>query len=538
MRMRISGINAVLGSKYFNIVLLAAYLVLWALLLPYYRFRLYADTCSYLDLARHYLEGNLPQAINGYWAPLISWLLVPFLRAGLDPLLSFKVLTMLSGVLAFFGAGRLLRFCRVMPLVRVFTLAALVPLLAWFALQVNTPDLLSAALLLFYLAEVQRLFDPGLADSPELPFANRKSLRQSLLVGALAGGAYLAKNYNFFFVLVHLAGLLFFHLKNKALAESPRTLLPRVSLAVLVFLLIAGCWMLPISQKYGRFTPGTAGRFNVNLVGPASPGFPYLYQGLLPPPHARASHSWEDPGLYHQPCWQPWASGADLAFELSLLTRNAAKYLSWVWHYHPLVLIIVPLALWFFGQPGKDEKRALGASLWAFFLYPLGYWLVYLEERHIWISILLAFILTAQVLSLLLRQARPWRQWLLLSVVAFALVNQPVRDLYDHRFVNQRQFHTQAQALQARLPLAGKNLATQDGNWHEGLFLSFFTRSRFYGQLPAATSDSTLYQNLKKHRIDYYLVWGEPQNNLDRLKKAVSLPQFHLTVYRVRYQNR
>jgi hypothetical protein len=64
--MRLPGINAFISSTYCKILLVAAYLGLWAILWPYYRLRLYADTCSYLDLAHHYLHGDLQQAVNGY----------------------------------------------------------------------------------------------------------------------------------------------------------------------------------------------------------------------------------------------------------------------------------------------------------------------------------------------------------------------------------------------------------------------------------------------------------------------------------------
>jgi hypothetical protein len=138
------------------------------------------------------------------------------------------------------------------------------------------------------------------------------------------------------------------------------------------------------------------------------------------------------------------------------------------------------------------------------------------------------------VLTCLLRQARLWQQGLLLAAVFLALVNQPARDLYDHRFVNQRQFRHQAQALEARLPVAGKRLATRHGAWHQGLFLSFFTRSRFYGATPAGVTGKALYQSLRRHHIDYYLVWGEPPLQRDHLVPVVRLPDQELTVYRVR----
>lgn len=559
--MRLSGFQAFPGSSFFKLFLPAAYLLLWSLLLPYYRFRLYADTISYLDLAQHYLRGDWYQALNGYWAPLISWLLAPVLTTGADALLSFKVLTMLSGLLALRAADQLLQVYRVLPLVRAAMGTALVPLLAWMALQVNTPDLLSAALLLFYLAQASRLLhtlappapgsEAGLPVPPEagqpLPFPRlatfqglrlaaspkKLAIRQALLLGALGGGAYLAKNYNFYFVLVHLLGLALWVALGKPGRGNRRRLLRPLGLALLVFGLVSACWIGPISWKYGRLTAGTAGRFNLSLAAPGSQGFPYLYQGLLPPPHAGAWQSWEDPGRYQLPAWQPWASKADLAYEASLTAHNAAKYLGMLWHYHPLVLVMVLLAGWLLLQAGPQEKRNLFLSLYGLLLYPLGYWLIYLEERHIWICVLLALVLTGQVLSLLLHQAKAWQQAVLAGLLCGMLVNQPLRDLYDHRFVNQRQFHAQARAVLAHLPLAGKRVATPTGSWHEGLFLSFFTRSRYYGATPAGLSEEEVYQSLKRYRINYFLVWGKGWPGHPRLRRVIYLKEYGLAVYAV-----
>lgn len=45
----------------------------------WYQFRhvIYADGISYLEIAERYAEGNFAEALNGYWSPLFSWLLIP-----------------------------------------------------------------------------------------------------------------------------------------------------------------------------------------------------------------------------------------------------------------------------------------------------------------------------------------------------------------------------------------------------------------------------------------------------------------------------
>lgn len=44
--------------------------------------RFSADSTLYLDIAEKYLRGEFDDAVNGYWGPLLSWLLIPFLYLG------------------------------------------------------------------------------------------------------------------------------------------------------------------------------------------------------------------------------------------------------------------------------------------------------------------------------------------------------------------------------------------------------------------------------------------------------------------------
>ena len=46
--------------------------------------RLTADTMLYFSLAQKYVSGDLSNAVNGYWGPLLAWLLVPFLFLGIS----------------------------------------------------------------------------------------------------------------------------------------------------------------------------------------------------------------------------------------------------------------------------------------------------------------------------------------------------------------------------------------------------------------------------------------------------------------------
>lgn len=41
------------------------------------------DGISYMGIAREYANGWLPDAINAYWSPMVSWMMAPFIAAGL-----------------------------------------------------------------------------------------------------------------------------------------------------------------------------------------------------------------------------------------------------------------------------------------------------------------------------------------------------------------------------------------------------------------------------------------------------------------------
>ena len=53
------------------LVIIASYLILGIILIPYYRFQLNPDGVSYISIAQKYLLGDLIHAINGYWLSLI-----------------------------------------------------------------------------------------------------------------------------------------------------------------------------------------------------------------------------------------------------------------------------------------------------------------------------------------------------------------------------------------------------------------------------------------------------------------------------------
>ena len=82
------------------IIILIIYLIVGLAIIEKYHYQINPDGISYISIAQKYLAGDFANAINGYWGPLLSWCLMPFLAFNSDALLMAKVLAMLTG-----GAG-------------------------------------------------------------------------------------------------------------------------------------------------------------------------------------------------------------------------------------------------------------------------------------------------------------------------------------------------------------------------------------------------------------------------------------------------
>jgi hypothetical protein len=89
------------SSFAFLLVVLIAYSVF---LLNFHHYeRLTGDATLYLSIAEKYVSGDFGNAINGYWGPLLSWLLIPFLFLGSTHLFAINALNWILGFLTIIG---------------------------------------------------------------------------------------------------------------------------------------------------------------------------------------------------------------------------------------------------------------------------------------------------------------------------------------------------------------------------------------------------------------------------------------------------
>src|SRR5438876_2772461 len=87
--------------------LLLAYCCLGIPLFPLYQFQVNPDGGSYINIAHLYAIGDFHDAVNGYWAPLISWLLVPFLLVNFQPVFAYQLLSLIISFFTFIVVTKL-----------------------------------------------------------------------------------------------------------------------------------------------------------------------------------------------------------------------------------------------------------------------------------------------------------------------------------------------------------------------------------------------------------------------------------------------
>ncbi|MCE7699571.1 MAG: hypothetical protein K8E24_012440, partial [Methanobacterium paludis] len=146
------------------VLILVLYSVLSVFLFKYYQYIINADGISYIGIAQKYVVGDWSNAINGYWGPLFSWLLVPFLlfnSTNLTALYMAKIVSIIIGFFTIIGLNRLSYKFEMDVTIRRVMLLAVIPIVLFFSFIVITPDLLVTCVLVYYLTVI---FDPEYSD--------------------------------------------------------------------------------------------------------------------------------------------------------------------------------------------------------------------------------------------------------------------------------------------------------------------------------------------------------------------------------------
>ncbi|MGE5307683.1 MAG: hypothetical protein ACM3OC_01200 [Deltaproteobacteria bacterium] len=466
---------------------LVFYVLLAVFFLPAYRYAINTDATSYITIAQKYARGDLAGAVNGIWQPLYCWLLAVPIRFGLDPLLSAKCVQIFCGGLTLAASALLSLRMSFDDREREVLLFTLVPVVMQVTFFTMTPDLLFAALALFYFAAV---LDTGFPD-----------LKGPAFCGLLGGLAFLAKAYALPFFIAH------FTLMNVLQAfkwGSWKRPLLSLLCGLGVFASVVAAWSVPLSLKYGRFTVCEA--FSFNASASLAGDWPIAVR-FRPPVNPTALSVWEDPAYLPMEKMPHLGIRQIVHRAVDRLLENTRNALGMLKRFSPLCLPAILLALALCFRPGTlREEPAIPALLLSGLLMIGGYLPVNIETRYIWSAQILIVFLAFGLISMFSRAAgiSERRQNLILLLACFTFIAGPLARIEYEPRKSWEDIRLASETL-AAYGVSGR--LASDSQWEKSLYLGFFLKGKYYGEEQPGISDEALRRQLNGLGIDYFFVW-------------------------------
>jgi len=476
------------------------YLLTSIIIFPLFRYVLNPDGISYINIAKKYLSGNFQLAVNGYWSPLFSWILVPLLALKIDALLATKILSVIIGIFLLIGVNRLLISQKIRDIWRAWALFTIIPLLLMFTFIVITSDLLLCTILIYYL---NSLLDKN--------FTKYKD--QAVTVGWYGALAFLTKSYTLIFFLVHFTVSVYLFYRRYKLKTKKRFILSQWLMAVFIFIVISGIWSVIISKKYQRLTFSMAAGFNQQLTAKNVNIYPNNITGLIEPADRLSTSYWNDPSNIQLTKQSNMLLGEKIIYRLKLVYRNFVKTIVIYNSLSIFAIAIILISLFVFYRRIYIRKHII---LLMVLLYPSWYWPILIEERYLWMVFVLVIFLTAALLDY-------WQLHNKLSKIIIFII--ALIALISFQYLPWETRHMKRSGNELIL-LSDKikrgdikqNRVASIGNYSDSLSLAYFSNQIYLGELGSNLSSEQLNKLLAKFTIDELWVWSGDRLTIYQVK--------------------
>ncbi|WP_414469510.1 hypothetical protein [Methanobacterium sp. ACI-7] len=496
------------------------------LLINNYQYALSDDGISYINIAQKYLNGNFADAINGYWGPLISWLLAPMLyffsSSPASSVYLMKLFSLVTGFFTIIGIKLIVDNFEIDNVIKRLMIFSLIPIIVQFSFYITTPDLLITCILIYYLYFI---FSPKYIDNWHM----------GLMCGFTGALAYLSKSFALPFFLSHFILFnLFFYFRN--LNKEKRIKIVRnLFIGLIIFFIISGVWIALISDKYGKITIGTSGEYNHNLLGPESLGHYQHYSGLVKPPNDSAGSAWEDPSYYKMKSWSI-NSWENFKFQIEIILKNIVNMINIIELFSIFSIVIIIGAIFLIIRSSTDHvsRDKLIYLLITILIYSGGYILIFVEARYIWLIDILLLIMSSYILSLLfkLNYISKIQKNILITFLVLSFIISPISLLIVDSHIGESTYNL-SEELKINYNIHG-NLASNNQLVNSEV-IAFYTESKYYGK-PKKTDDyNELNIELKNSNIDYYIVWGESKENSYFSKRYKEITNGNIKNLRIYY---
>lgn len=478
------------------------YLLFELFLLSYEKYQINPDILSYISISQSFSKLNFHDAVNSYWGPMTSWLLIPFISASIDPLLSVKIINCLCSIAILIVLYKTSIHLNIKYYLNFIMLIGISFYLLSFATY-DTPDLLFAFFVLATWYTTIKLYsNPG--------------YKNATIVGLLGSCCYFTKSYGLPLIIVFLIINCLYTIVRRNFS-----LLSQLLISVFVFTLISVSWILCLSEKYNTFTYGTSGSYNYSLVGPNTTGHTMFTTALMPPPTEQAKSSWEDPSLFQYKSWSPLKSKYDMLHQLSIIKINVIT----IFKYHLPVVLTLSFVLSLIVLRKECVSPVILMSIILVSTYLGGYSLIFSLPRYlIPVPPILMFIVVYLLNKLSEIGTKFWKlSCLLLTLVVSSLSFVP-SSLDYLRVQTEHQEGIEYYQLANRISqtringniASNKNWESPHLNWVNTLFIAYYLPIKYFGYDSVIKDESSeaIYKHLKEKNINYYFLWGENSHQL------------------------
>lgn len=516
------------------VIIISTYIILASTFGYDNRYQINPDGVSYLRLARHIAEGNFQQSVTGYWGPLISWCIAPFLFFGVDGLTSGRIVIALWGLGFVFGSWLLAsRFGLSHRIKFIAILIAAFAISDWSERSIH-PDILLSTLLVYYFYTVT---DPDILKYKKIAF----------LCGVFGGFAYLAKHYAFPFFLFHYPLILLlrgYTTKDEIKLLLKKTLVPLV-VGMVTFLTIASPWVITISSKYQHLTLGTSGKRAHSLLGPQDRRCPPSFSGLHKPKKAYVLHTWEDPSEMDYNTWSPFENKKYFIHQIKMSISNTVFIIKLLikkfFIFGILSLLLLPIS--FLWNPLNPDKRFLyGWAIITIVIFCGGYILTFAKiERYFYHILIVVLLLSFHFLEELksnirvnnLETASNWIKYLLVFIliaISSAFTLQPAVHLLKsvRIMVTGNQINVKKKIVDKLNAIVPGPYATIGTDWEMRTGLMYYTKKQYLGS-PNSSDLEGITKELKAADGNALIIF----DNLTLVKKIKSDSRYsHKAVFK------
>jgi 4-amino-4-deoxy-L-arabinose transferase-like glycosyltransferase len=420
------------------------------------------DATSYFTIAEKYAHFEWAAAVNGYWGPLFSWLLVPAVWLGIPLEVAARVATTLAGIGLLILAYYVLRVrgnaSRTLALAICLIMAIMT--FSWILLGAVSPDLIFT-------------FFTVLCTVLLLRFLDKPDRSGAIALGVTGALLYFTKGFGLY-LFIAVVGLTmagwWWQRRQSGWRAALRPWIP----VWLVFFIMIAPFAAALSVKYNQPTLNTTGAYVSRVIGPATlGGQPMLSRGPLEPPNRSAASIWEDPTLMTplMPDWSPLESADNRSFFWhKVIWRNLNVSLETIQKAGALAgtAVVVMLA----GCLGRKNRREFVIFSLTSLVLTAGYALILTEARYLWPMLVLAIISLGVWLARLEQKQLLSRLQITLAAAAIGLLMllplpTPMRDSR----LSAQEMHAQAQAIGRFIPQQSRAIADNFMEYHTCYYL-------------------------------------------------------------------